>query len=884
MKAVIKKKIAALLNSAQRAEAMLLRLCRGGNTQEAVRQREQLAGDMQQAAIGAGQTIEELEGKGGRTVALLEAYCEELWQFTQAGSARQRREKAEQVAALGMQARAMLEEEYPVSFHVVFLPYKASMWDSMESVWQALRREEQVQVHVVPVPYYTKKANGETDELVWEKKLYPPYVETEDYREIDLQALQPDAIVIHNPYDDGNTVTTVDPAFYSDKLKQYTDFLVYIPYYVSGEDMGADFCFNKGILNADCVILQNHHIAERIYLRQYRFFLEGRADALLTPAALARKFQVLGSPKADAMYHRSKDDYPIPEEWRQMIRNKKVVLYNTSLGGLLSGGGAALQKMRAVLDFFRDSSEYAVWWRPHPLSKATYAGILPQLRAEYEELVRRYREEKIGIYDETPDPLCAMMYGDMYYGTTSGLTWQFGLTGRPLVYQTMACAQGDGEQRGEADGVVWNTRFSAACRCGKLVYFWAYGYNGLYSVNPEDGKAVHRGAVPGAGGIAEQLYTDMVQKDGLLYLVPGSADQLAVYDTKQGSFEVRELPVSFAHGSRKFSRGIMLGDTLCLLPAEEPYFVTINVRNRHTFAADLEERRQKLTGEAGGRPGRYTVPNAAVLGESLFFVLAETGLIAEYRPKADKLTVMRLPVAEEAGEEKELAFAASWQGELYLASAVRNKPYLYRWDRRGGRLVRVWIQQTYGTGGDILLMETTEKGICIVPASGGTLCLLRPEKPGAALPAGVGTLQEKAQAELLTAPENEPGDVFGCVLTEEKGGLLAELSNRFRGEARPRLAFLPFGDNPARSVPVVTEKRDYAPMEVAPRPGECTMRRAIDFFEDDTVMDFEKVFALSREEPSKWQKEAFERLYANAGGHAGEAIAAHILSEIKGEA
>ena len=40
-------------------------------------------------------------------------------------------------------------------------------------------------------------------------------------KEYDIEKRRPDVIYIHNPYDKGNFVTSVHPAFYSDELKKY---------------------------------------------------------------------------------------------------------------------------------------------------------------------------------------------------------------------------------------------------------------------------------------------------------------------------------------------------------------------------------------------------------------------------------------------------------------------------------------------------------------------------------------------------------------------------------------------------------------------------------------------------------------------------------------
>ena len=42
----------------------------------------------------------------------------------------------------------------------VFLPYKASMWDSLESVWRAADADSEWTSLVMPIPYFTKNKDG----------------------------------------------------------------------------------------------------------------------------------------------------------------------------------------------------------------------------------------------------------------------------------------------------------------------------------------------------------------------------------------------------------------------------------------------------------------------------------------------------------------------------------------------------------------------------------------------------------------------------------------------------------------------------------------------------------------------------------------------------
>ena len=105
-----------------------------------------------------------------------------------------------------------------------FLPYKASMWDSLESVWKAADEDkENCLAYVMLIPYCDRNPDGTAKEWQCERDLFPKDVPTLDWREIDLKLMHPDVVFYHYPYDNCNKVTSVDSRFYSDKLKKYTE-------------------------------------------------------------------------------------------------------------------------------------------------------------------------------------------------------------------------------------------------------------------------------------------------------------------------------------------------------------------------------------------------------------------------------------------------------------------------------------------------------------------------------------------------------------------------------------------------------------------------------------------------------------------------------------
>ena len=308
---------------------------------------------------------------------------------------------------------------------VMFLPYKASMWDSLESVWQAASKDENIETIVMPIPYADRNPDGTCAEWHYELHEYPEYVPVVDCRTIDLPSLHPDVIFFHNPYDNCNAVTSVDSVYYSDQLKKCCDLLVYIPYFVTGHTIAPHFCQAPGVVNADKVIVENEDI---------KAAYEANYPGGNPPKD---KFLALGSPKYDAVLSRKREDYVLPEKWQKIVEGKKIVLYNTSLTAMLENSPYVCQKLRYVFSIFKDRKDAALWWRPHPLIKSTMRSMRPEILAEYEAIEQEYIKEGWGIYDDTPDMDRAIVCSDCYYGDASSMVQVYSATGKRVILQNI---------------------------------------------------------------------------------------------------------------------------------------------------------------------------------------------------------------------------------------------------------------------------------------------------------------------------------------------------------------------------------------------------------------------------------------------------------------
>lgn len=408
-----------------------------------------LLADCQDGAIALGNLIEAAEGEGFATISLLESYCETVYHAHEELERGQAVSTSKIYKALRQslyRIESSVRNDIKVRREAVFLPYKASMWDSLESIWKAADEDEDCDAYVIPIPYYDKNPDGSFREMHYEGGEYPKDVPVVWYEDYDFEGRRPDLIFIHNPYDECNIVTSVHPFFYSKNLKKFTDKLVYVSYFILGEIDPEDrkalkdiekFCLVPGVAYADQVVVQSEDM-RLAYINVLTEFMAGQGR---TREYWEKKILGLGSPKVDKVLSTRKEDLEIPEEWMRVIRKpdgswKKIIFYNTTVTALLQYNGRYLVKMRDVLRVFHENrDDVALLWRPHPLFGATIESMRVELGDEYREIVEEYRSAGWGIYDDTSDMDRAVCLSDGYYGDWSSVLWLYQKTGKAAMLQ-----------------------------------------------------------------------------------------------------------------------------------------------------------------------------------------------------------------------------------------------------------------------------------------------------------------------------------------------------------------------------------------------------------------------------------------------------------------
>lgn len=446
MRKADKKRAEDLAGILKNLHTVIRKTVNAGNEAESLNLLEQC----QAHAVCLGELIEALEGKGTVTVSLLEEYCELVYeiyrnlQLVSDGS-------GDRVYNLLAQKTVQIEKSIRNDLHVqkeaVFLPYKASMWDSLESIWKAADEDPDCDAYVIPIPYYDKNPDGSPGRMHYEGDQYPDEVPVTDYQSYDFAGRHPDLIFIHNPYDDCNSVTSVLPFFYSANLKRFTEKLIYVPYFVLDEidpdheqevEQIAHLCILPGVIHAHQVVVQSENM-RKAYIKALTGEFGARSQKYWEHKILG-----LGSPKTDRVLAAKKNKQKLPEEWKKIIRKpdgsrKMTILYNTGITALLQHEEKMLEKMADVFQFFRgNQEEVALLWRPHPLIQATIESLRPQLWEAYQKLVEWYRSEGWGIYDDTADVDRAIAVSDAYYGDWSSLVTLCRSVGMPVMIQDVS--------------------------------------------------------------------------------------------------------------------------------------------------------------------------------------------------------------------------------------------------------------------------------------------------------------------------------------------------------------------------------------------------------------------------------------------------------------
>ncbi len=508
----------------------------------------------QEGAIKIGELIENTEGAHFITISLLEDYCECVYSLYQ-----KLEEKDKQLLTIGNLQKQLrkieksVDEDIKITYEIAFMPYKASMWDSLESIWIAAKKDSLFQTYVVPIPYYDKNPDGTLGEIHEEGNDFPQGVPIVDYKTYHIEERKPDVIYIHNPYDDKNFVTNIDKKYYSHELKKHTNLLIYVPYYATSGGMSKSLDLCPAYINADYIVIQKD------YFKQF-----------FHSSIPKEKFLPFGSPKFDKILHACEEPVNMPDLWKEQTQGKKVYFYNTSLSGMLNDTRNFLLKMEYVFKCFQVCENACVLWRPHPLMDSTFIALRKEFYPYYLQLKQYFIQNKAGIYDDTPEITSAIALSDAYIGDEgTSITSLFGVAGKPIfiLNNSIHTLPEEEDWRGEMikDFYIDGYDEWRVIHGNKLYYSKNKDYKYSYYCDLSDYTF-------------ENQYERAMEIEGKIYICPKNAQDILIVSNHKIQKRISLKQFFIKPGAGTFAYSIYVGAYIFIIPLNYPAIVRLDCR------------------------------------------------------------------------------------------------------------------------------------------------------------------------------------------------------------------------------------------------------------------------------------------------------------------
>lgn len=318
------------------------------------------------------------------------------------------------------QYKVKLEKYEDIKLEVVFLPYKASMWDSFESVYNEAKKDNKCNCSVVPIPYYELDDDRKPVNICYEGNLFPNHIEIVPYELYDIEKIKPDIIYIHNPYDDFNKITCIDSRYFSEKLSKLTDMLVYIPYYIDGSyEKSQDHLIYSAIpvpMNATKIIAQS----------------KVHRDLFIENGIEESKVVNLGNPKFDKVKSISDMEYRFNNQWEDKLKDSFVFLFNLTIDDVLNNLQWA-NDLVSMIKLVSYNKGLGLIIRCHPLIEITIKTLKPDCLNLYKRIINMCKTIENIVIDDSPDAFMSFKKSDALISGYSSILFQYLATEKPIL-------------------------------------------------------------------------------------------------------------------------------------------------------------------------------------------------------------------------------------------------------------------------------------------------------------------------------------------------------------------------------------------------------------------------------------------------------------------
>ena len=310
--------------------------------------------------------------------------------------------------------RISLKEDIVIQIRAVFFAELGGKWDSMESVYSYMCKDPRFDPVVVLTPIFrAKDIDGKTQtEIIYEDYLTEMGVPFQNYWEYKPDQDCPELAFTCQPYE---SVTI--PEFWAENIAKYTR-LVYLPYFIPAlvNTANQEALFNMPI----------HAYAWRIAGTSQKFFEYCRKYSL----AKGENLLLTGIPKMDYAVHLRENSCEVPDAWQDKIKDRIVLLWNT----WYDSEASSIDLLQMLLPWFDEHRQFALIWRPHPMSKAVMKLYRPEQYRKFQEMINIMAASDNMILDDGADYGPAFSCSAAQISDYSGMMFQYLILNKPLLW------------------------------------------------------------------------------------------------------------------------------------------------------------------------------------------------------------------------------------------------------------------------------------------------------------------------------------------------------------------------------------------------------------------------------------------------------------------
>lgn len=390
----------------------------------------------QTLAIDMGNLIEQQRGEGCTSIDMIEKYCESL--FALYNCINDGNDISGVITDFEISHEVMekaVRDSIINTRMVIFIPFSPDSIKQLRPFINKERENGNTDILFMPVPYYYKDYDGALiGDEIYEKDGYPNDITITDYRDIVIEALNPDVIYFQNPYDNYDPVMSVHPDYYSDRLRLLTDKLVYIPWFETNEfDESENRSYQNmkeyvavpGVVNSDVVYVQSENIRS-MYIKKLSEWAGAKTQAVWEEKIIAPSDLVK----------------PENEKIHAAGETEKTIMYYIGDGLLIKHSKECIQKLTCNLKIIRENNPNIRLILTYDKTLFSNLKILrPEIVTQIEDLIKQYQNtDNCEVYIRNADNTIykdkqVVQRCDAYYGDVGALTSMFMVANKPVMIQ-----------------------------------------------------------------------------------------------------------------------------------------------------------------------------------------------------------------------------------------------------------------------------------------------------------------------------------------------------------------------------------------------------------------------------------------------------------------